>query len=308
MPLELRLVRLNGSSKDNLKPYAIFGGEESKKITDLKDLILEKQKQKSANQPESKKIIDDPIVLTIYSPDVPNLSLVDLPGITKNAIGDQDKNIEKITKDMARRYIKVDRTIILCVTPANVDLATSDSIQMAQEQEIDPLGERTLGVITMIDLMNQGTNALKILTNNEFPLKHGYIAVKNRSPKDIKDGMLVKAALKNEEEWFSNHNVYRSYPLLWGSKRLSERLSELLSKQIVNSLPDIKKEISKTLTKADGDLQTLGDPLPQEEGMKFYYFSKLIDTLESYVEKESLERFLSVKILVNSKELLNLDL
>ena len=285
MPLELRLVRLNESADEDLKPWASFDGE-NEKITDLsliKDMILQKQEQKSANQPKSKKIIDDPIVLTIYSPHVANLSLVDLPGITRVAIGDQDKNIEQITKDMARRYIKEPRTIILCVTPANTDLATSDSIQMAQE--VDPSGERTLGVLTKLDLMDPGTDAMKILTNREIELKHGYIAVKNRSQKDINNGMLVEEALAREEEWFSAHKVYGPFPDVWGSKRLSEKLSELLYQQIVTSLPSIEKEIYQTLTKSRKDLENLGEPLPQEEGMKYYYFSKLIDSLEGYVSK-----------------------
>lgn len=69
-------------------------------------------------------------MLTIHSPNCPDLTLVDLPGITRIPItgSDQKQDIEKITKDMALSYVKDDRTIILCVIPANADISTSDGL------------------------------------------------------------------------------------------------------------------------------------------------------------------------------------
>lgn len=63
---------------------------------------------------------------------------------------------------MATRYVADPRTIILCVIPANVDMTTSDGLQMARE--LDPRGIRTVGVITKIDIMDRGTNAKRMLT------------------------------------------------------------------------------------------------------------------------------------------------
>jgi dynamin 1-like protein len=74
---------------------------------------------------KSKDIIDKPIVLNIFSSSCPNLTIVDLPGITSIPVGDQPKNIYEITKNMALRYIKEKRSIILCVIPANQVLSTS---------------------------------------------------------------------------------------------------------------------------------------------------------------------------------------
>jgi vacuolar protein sorting-associated protein 1 len=62
---------------------------------------------------------------------------------------------------MCHRYCSDPRTIILCVTPANIDLTTSDGLQMARE--LDPRGLRTVGVITKIDIMDRGTNAKRVL-------------------------------------------------------------------------------------------------------------------------------------------------
>jgi replication fork clamp-binding protein CrfC len=80
---------------------------------------------------------------------------------------------------MAHRYVSDPRTIILCVIPANADMTTSDALQMASQ--LDPKGIRTLGVITKIDIMDAGTNAKRMLTNQEVHLRLGFIGVKNRS-------------------------------------------------------------------------------------------------------------------------------
>lgn len=63
--------------------------------------------------------------------------------------------------------------------PANIDLANSEALKFARH--LDTHGERTIGVLTKIDLMDEGTNAKEILLNNEIKLKHGYIGVKGRS-------------------------------------------------------------------------------------------------------------------------------
>ena len=104
----------------------------------------------------SKNIVNKPIILTVYSSWVPNLTLVDLPGITRVAIEGQPENIEEITKKMATRYCQDSKTIILCVVPANQDLSTQDSLNMARK--LDPLGNRTLGVLTKVDIMDEGTD------------------------------------------------------------------------------------------------------------------------------------------------------
>jgi dynamin 1-like protein len=130
---------------------------------------------------KSKNIIDKPIVLNVFSHTCPDLTLIDLPGITRIPLAgsDQPENIEKITRQMAQRYVGDPRTIILCVVPANADMTTSDGLQMARE--LDPKGIRTIGVITKVDIMDRGVNAKRMIMNQEVPLKLGFVAVKNRA-------------------------------------------------------------------------------------------------------------------------------
>lgn len=92
-----------------------------------------------------------PINLRIYSPNVLTLTLVDLPGLTKVPVGDQPRDIEKQIRDMLMKFISKSSCIILAVTPANMDLANSDGLKMARD--VDPEGQRTIGVLTKIDLM-----------------------------------------------------------------------------------------------------------------------------------------------------------
>jgi dynamin 1-like protein len=49
----------------------------------------------------------------------------------------------------------------MAVCPANNDLANADALKLART--VDPLGERTIGVLTKIDLMDEGTNALEVI-------------------------------------------------------------------------------------------------------------------------------------------------
>lgn len=111
---------------------------------------------------------------------------------------------------MALHYVKDERTIILCVIPANADISTSDGLQMARR--LDPDGKRTIGVITKIDIMDRGTNAKNMIMGKDVSLRLGYVGVKNRSQHDIQSNMRVREALKEERNYFSKHPVYSTMP------------------------------------------------------------------------------------------------
>ena len=80
----------------------------------------------------NKGIVDKPLKLTVYSYECPDLTVIDLPGITKISVGNQIDNIEEVTTNMAARYCKEDRTIILAVIPANADMSTSQGLHLAR--------------------------------------------------------------------------------------------------------------------------------------------------------------------------------
>ena len=91
----------------------------------------------------NKGISSDLITLRVESPSCPDVTLIDLPGITRCAVGDQPADICAEIKNLLTDYIEKPNTIIMCVIPCTVDIATNEALTMAKE--VDPQGIRTLG-------------------------------------------------------------------------------------------------------------------------------------------------------------------
>ena len=75
----------------------------------------------------------------MFSISVLNITLIDLPGLTKIPVGDQPADIESQIRDMIMQFIAKETCLILAVTPANTDLATSDALMLAKS--VDPDGK-----------------------------------------------------------------------------------------------------------------------------------------------------------------------
>lgn len=116
-------------------------------------------------------------------------------------------------------------SVILAVSPANVDLANSDALKLARS--VDSQGRRTIGVLTKLDLMDAGTNALDVLTGRVYPLKLGFIGVVNRSQQDIMTEKSMRDALEAEVEFFRNHTAYRNISHKNGTKYLARSLNQV---------------------------------------------------------------------------------
>lgn len=265
-------------SDDLSEPFAIFDNQKDLKYTDfskVKSKIIDITDQIAGS---NKGIVDQPLILTIYSHSCPDLTLIDLPGITKIPLNnsDQTKDIEKITKTMSIRYCNDPMTIILCVVSANADLSTSEALKIAKD--LDPTGERTIGVLTKVDIMDKGTDAVKILKNNEIYLKLGYVAVRNRSQMDINNGMKVKEALEQEQKYFSSHCVYSALPNgLCGTSVLSLKLKEIFYDHISKFFPEIVAKISSQYKEKEKRLRELGPNVPLKESDKFSYLWSLVN-------------------------------
>lgn len=206
---------------------------------------------------QNKGISRLPINLKVYSTKVLNLTLVDLPGLTKIPIGDQPTDIEKQTRSLILEYIQRPNSIILAVSPANVDLVNSESLKLARQ--VDPTGKRTVGVLSKLDLMDQGTNALDILKGNVYPLKLGFIGVVNRSQQDIQDNKLLDDSLQSEQQFFANHPAYRSFASKCGTRYLSLTLNKILMNHIRERLPDIKAKLNTLMGQTEQELASYGD-------------------------------------------------
>lgn len=176
---------------------------------------------------------------------------------------------------MCSRYCSDPRTIILCVIPANQDMTNSDGLQLARQ--LDPKGERTIGVITKIDIMDEGTNAKDMLLGKVIPLKLGYVGVKGRSQADVNKSMTVKEALEKERNWFATHKIYSSLPAGYtGTTGLITKLTTVMYKHIRRIMPSIVEEIDFKHRECEDQIKELGVPLPVEAREKKMLLWKLI--------------------------------
>ncbi|XP_031609527.1 dynamin 3a isoform X2 [Oreochromis aureus] len=237
-PLILQLL------SDNTE-YGEFLHCQGKKFTDFDEIRKEIETETRRLTGSNKAISPVPIHLRIHSPHVLNLTLVDLPGITKVPVGDQPTDIEYQVRDMIMQYICKENCLILAVTPANTDLANSDALKLAKD--VDPQGLRTIGVITKLDLMDEGTNARQILENKLLPLRRGYIGVVNRSQKDIDGKKDIKEALRAEKEFFLSHAAYKHMSEKMGTPYLQRILNQQLTNHIRDTLPAFRSHLQSQL-------------------------------------------------------------
>ncbi|KAH7920905.1 hypothetical protein BV22DRAFT_1198589 [Leucogyrophana mollusca] len=228
-----------------------------KRFTDFNEIRREIEQETFRVAGQNKGVSKLPISLRIYSPDVLDLTLVDLPGLTKIPVGDQPSDIERQIRNLVLDYISKPNSVILAVSAANVDLANSDSLKLARS--VDPQGRRTIGVLTKLDLMDAGTNALDILTGRVYPLKLGFIGVVNRSQQDINSEKTMSDALDSETEFFRNHSAYRNIAHKNGTKYLARTLNQVLMNHIRDKLPDMKARLNTLMGQAQQELNNFGD-------------------------------------------------
>jgi dynamin 1-like protein len=249
----------DGDKQANADEWGEFLHIPGQKFFDFNKIRDEISRETEAKVGRNAGISPAPINLRIYSPNVLTLTLVDLPGLTKVPVGDQPRDIERQIRDMVMKYIQKSNAIILAVTAANQDLANSDGLKLARE--VDPEGQRTIGVLTKVDLMDEGTDVVDILAGRIIPLRLGYVPVVNRGQRDIDNKKPINAALENEKAFFENHKAYRNKSAYCGTPYLARKLNLILMMHIKQTLPDIKARIASSLQKYMAELESLGPSL-----------------------------------------------
>ncbi|KAG5548431.1 hypothetical protein RHGRI_013949 [Rhododendron griersonianum] len=224
MPLVLQLLQTNRNySGGSVEEYGEFLHLPGKRFYDFAEIRKEIQAETEREAGGNKGVSDKQIRLKIYSPNVLDITLVDLPGITKVPVGDQPSDIEARIRTMIMSYIKLPSCLILAVTPANADLANSDALQIAGNA--DPDGHRTIGVIT----------------------------------KDIMLNRSIKDALVAEEKFFRSHPVYSDIADRCGIPQLAKTLNQILVQHIKAILPGLKSRISAALVSVAKEHTSYGE-------------------------------------------------
>eukprot|EP00916_Digyalum_oweni_P024068 GHVL01039825.1.p1 GENE.GHVL01039825.1~~GHVL01039825.1.p1 ORF type:complete len:586 (+),score=61.10 GHVL01039825.1:47-1804(+) len=279
-PLLLQLIHI----KNGTLEWGEFNHSPNVKFEDFSEIRREIERETERITGRNKIISPHPIGLKIFSPNVIDLTLIDLPGITKIPVGDQPPDIEHQIRDMILTYIAKPSCIILAVTAANTDLANSDALKVAME--VDPKGDRTVGVLTKMDLMDPGTDAVDMLCGKVFPLRLGYVGVVCRSQKDIQSRKALKEALKTEERFFREHPSYKKMSSHMGTPHLAKMLNSMLMHHIRDSLPDLRAKLSNLIYEYSLELSAYGDPAgsPNPEGLLVDYCSRFARTYQDMIE------------------------
>ena len=211
----------------------------------------------------SKAVSSEPIMLSVRSPNVPNLTLVDMPGLTKVATSDQPVSIVRDIEEMAKAFIAPPNVVIVAVSPANADIATSDGVRVARE--VDPNLERTIGVLTKLDLMDRGTDARDVLEGRALCLEHGWCAVVNRSQFDIDSQTDMATARENERRFFDEKRDAYAH-VNTGTNTLVRMLVEILGQNVRRQVPKIQEAIESSARAMEDELARLGRALPSDRG------------------------------------------
>ncbi|KAI4135357.1 MAG: hypothetical protein LQ341_005889, partial [Variospora aurantia] len=248
-PIELTLV----NTPDATAEYGEFPALGLGKITDFSH-IQKTLTDLNLAVPAAECVSDDPIQLSIYSPNVPDLSLIDLPGYIQVSGLDQPSELKQKIADLCDKYIQPPN-VILAISAADVDLANSTALRASRR--VDPRGERTIGVITKMDLVEASRGA-SILGDRKYPLRLGYVGVVSRIPQPSGglfsrgSGNITSAITKNESEYFSSHPLEfgPDSELAVGTTTLRKRLMHVLEQTMASSLKGTSDAVQQELEEA----------------------------------------------------------
>lgn len=277
-PLVLRMKKL--AQDDEWRAKVSYLNEELE-LSEASQVEEEIEKAQNTIAGTGLGISDELISLEVSSPSVPDLTLIDLPGITRVAVGGQPADIGQRIKRLIRKYIKKQETINLVVVPSNVDIATTEALSMAQEE--DPEGDRTIGILTKPDLVDKGTEdkVVDVVRNLVCHLKKGYMIVKCRGQQDIHSQLSLAQSLQKEKAFFEDHPQFRA--LLEDGKAtipcLAERLTAELIEHICKSLPLLENQIKENIHNVTEELKNFGMDVPDDESQKTFF---LIDKITAF--------------------------
>ncbi|KAH7377783.1 P-loop containing nucleoside triphosphate hydrolase protein [Pyrenochaeta sp. MPI-SDFR-AT-0127] len=249
-PIELTLV----NTPDAHAEYGEFPALGLGKVTDFSQ-IQKTLTDLNLAVPASDCVSDDPIQLRIYSPNVPDLSLIDLPGYIQVTGRDQPPELKERISELCEKYIRAPN-VILAISAADVDLANSTALRASRR--MDPRGERTIGVITKMDLVDAERGA-SLLNDKKYALRLGYVGVVCRVPANAGGSKLftrgnsniTSAIAKNEAAYFSSHPEFSSEShLAVGTSNLKKKLMHVLEQTMAGSLKTTSEAIQRELAEA----------------------------------------------------------
>uniref|UniRef100_A0A9J7YJS5 Uncharacterized protein n=1 Tax=Cyprinus carpio carpio TaxID=630221 RepID=A0A9J7YJS5_CYPCA len=279
-PLELKMIRTKDEEKWQGRISYLGKEEDIDDPAEVEKKIREAQDEMAG---PGVGISNELISLQIISANVPDLTLIDLPGIARVAVKGQPENIGDQIKRLIRQFVTKQETINLVVVPCNVDIATTEALQMAQEE--DPEGERTLGILTKPDLVDKGTEetVVDIVHNEIIHLTKGYMIVRCRGQKEILDQVTLNEATVTEKAFFQDHPHFsKLYEEGFATiPKLAEKLTIELVHHIQRSLPRLEEQIETKLAETQKELEKYGNGPPSDPAERLSFF---IDKVTAFTQ------------------------
>jgi dynamin 1-like protein len=282
----LELIQTNGENRLEFGSYNNYHWTVDKKIVIHYPNLSQEERDAVKNEIEVQtgikagpglNISNNPIYVKIYANGIPNLSLIDLPGLTSVAITDrgQPRDIKEQIINLVNSYIEPKNTIILAIIAARPDIEADMGMEIVKRA--DPAGSRTIGVLTKLDLMNEDADIGNYLENNlsnDLKLKYGYYGIRNRSNTNHS----VQEVIQAERAYFQAHSVYRQdkYRSRLGMPNLCQSLSNILIYNIKLCLPTVLTNINKQLEETNSELSVLGTSVPADKEIRLTILNGLL--------------------------------
>ncbi|PKU32985.1 dynamin-1-like protein isoform x4 [Limosa lapponica baueri] len=292
-PLILQLVHVSpedgrktagDENEIDAEEWGKFLHTKNKIYTDFDEIRQEIENETERISGNNKGISPEPIHLKIFSSNVVNLTLVDLPGMTKVPVGDQPKDIELQIRELILQFISNPNSIILAVTAANTDMATSEALKIARE--VDPDGKQQEKLDPVIQL-------LFFKLNPKIKLKLFGQKVVRKSQLDINNKKSVADSIRDEYGF-----LQKKYPSLAnrnGTKYLARTLNRLLMHHIRDCLPELKTRINVLAAQYQSLLNSYGEPVEDKSATLLQLITKFateycntIEGTAKYIETSEL--------------------
>ncbi|QYS92875.1 hypothetical protein H0G86_000266 [Trichoderma simmonsii] len=242
--------------------------------SELPDIISRAKKHMGVSDGQSTGFSKHVLRVEISGPDIPSLTLVDLPGIFHSGSSSQPQEWKPVVDKMVEDYMKQKNSIILMVVSADLSLSKHAILDMALQH--DTARERTIGVITKVDLCpgsNLEDEYLRLARGQEpsHQLRLGWHVLRNRGPKEAELDFDQRDA---EEEKFLKTGAWSALPLSnRGVESLRKSLGLALLKQIKSSLPELIRDIDGNLQNRQRRLAKLGTTRTTSDEMRDYLLS-----------------------------------
>ncbi|KAF7558749.1 hypothetical protein G7046_g5400 [Stylonectria norvegica] len=212
----------------------------------------------------------DILVVEKSGPDMPLLTLVDLPGLVRVANRDQSSADIQTIEVLSERYMKSPRTIILAVIGGNNDYVQAPILTKARQ--FDPTGSRTIGVLTKPDMTERiglEDKFIELVTNKdkENNFKLGWYVLLNPGPGDQFQSPEERG--RREADFFSRGKWASLPPEMWGIGALRQKLSTQLQRHIGKHVKTLRRQIQQALEGCEAQLKAMGVGKDTIEEMRF---------------------------------------